>query len=622
LAEEQDAIGQGGPFSSEYRILASDGRVVWVRDEAVVVRDEEGEPPYWQGFIFDITNRKAAEEAVRRSKASLAESQRIAHLGTWEWNVVTGEVVWSDETFRIYGFEPNAFVPTFENLVEIVHPDDRSLLKAAIDDAIGGMRPYDLEHRVVRPSGEVRWVHRRAEVVRGEGDEPLRMIGTVHDITERRALEEQLEHQAFHDSLTDLPNRHLLMDRLGKALRRTRRRGHQAAILFMDLDDFKAINDSLGHELGDLLLVVVAQRLRRRLRLEEMLARFGGDEFVVLIEDVASPQDAAWVAERMVESLKEPFVVAGREMFLRASIGVALGSSRQKSPEDLLRDADTAMYEAKEQGLDYRVFDPAMYQRAVRRLELENDIRRAVKAEEFVLHYQPIVDLQSGEVREVEALVRWNHPERGLLDPDEFVPMAEESGLIIPMGERIFEEACRQAKKWQQEHPRMLMSVNLSARQLRRPDLATTVEDVLQRTGVEASCLSLDITETVYIDVLEGNTATLDELKGLGVRIAIDDFGVGYSSLAYLKRLPADTLKIDKSFLQGVGENVEDTAIVRTVIELAHMLGMEVIAEGVESWGKAALLEEMGCDFVQGFFFSEPLPPEAMQQYLAQERAS
>jgi diguanylate cyclase (GGDEF)-like protein/PAS domain S-box-containing protein len=608
----------------ERRYRCKDGTVILVDTSASVI-SYEGRMALC-AVSRDITERKEAEEALRRSKASLAESQRIAHLGTWEWDVVTGEVVWSEETFRIYGFEPNAFIPTFQMLVEVVHPDDKSILKAAIDDALAGIRPYDFEHRIVRPDGEERWVHRQAEVVRAEGGEPLRMIGTVHDITERKVLEERLEHQAFHDSLTDLPNRHLFVDRLKQALRRTRRKqGRQLAVLFMDLNDFKAINDSLGHEAGDLLLVVVAERLRRCLRPEDTLARFGGDEFVVLIEDVESPEDAVRVAERIVESLREPFVVEERELFLRASIGVALGTARQKSAEDLLRDADTAMYEAKEGRLGYRVFDPTMYERAVGRLEMENELRRAIEAEELIVHYQPIMSLQTGEVWGMEALVRWNHPERGLLDPWEFMAVAEQSGIVIPMGEQVLEEACRQAKAWQEEHPRILplvMSVNLSARQLQRPDISQIVERVLKKTGLEARYLRLDITETVYIKALEGNTQALDELKRMGVSISIDDFGTGYSSLAYLKRLPAKALKVDKSFVKGIGEDLEDTAIVGMVIELAHTLGMEVIAEGVESEAQATLLKEMGCDMGQGFHFSEPLPPEAATRFLAEERTS
>jgi diguanylate cyclase (GGDEF)-like protein/PAS domain S-box-containing protein len=610
----------------EHRIFTPDGEIRWQQWTDRALFDEEGNLVEYLSVGRDITDRKEAEEALRKSEARLAEAQRIAHVGSWEWDVAPDTVTWSDELYRIFGRTPQEFENTYESFLRYVHPEDREFIRRTIQEAYETGRPFAFEHRVVRPDGSVRVLQSRGEVLTGENGETVRMAGTAQDVTERKALEECLEHQAFHDSLTDLPNRHLFVDRLGQALRRTgRKKGHRVAVLFMDHDDFKAINDSLGHELGDLLLVVVAQRLRRCLRPEDTLARFGGDEFVVLIEDVESPDDAVRVAERIVEGLREPFVVDGREMFLRASIGVALGTSRQKSPEDLLRDADTAMYEAKEEGLAFRVFDPAMYQRAVRRLELENDIRRAVKAEEFVLHYQPIVDLESGEVRGVEALVRWNHPERGLLDPEEFVQVSEESGLIIALGERILEEACRRVKEWQEDHPRippLVVTVNISARQLGRPDIARSVERVLRESGLEARYLRLDITETVYIKALEGNTQALDELRRMGVSISIDDFGTGYSSLAYLKRLPANALKVEKSFVKGIGEDLEDTAIVRMIIDLAHTLGMEVIAEGVESEEQAELLKEMGCDLAQGFHFSEPLQLDAAVRFLTEERPS
>jgi predicted signal transduction protein with EAL and GGDEF domain len=371
--------------------------------------------------------------------------------------------------------------------------------------------------------------------------------------------------------------------------------------------------------------VVVAERLRRCLRPEDTLARFGGDEFVVLLEDVDGPDEAVRVAERLIDQLQYPFVLEGRELYAGASIGIALGGDRTASPEDLLRNADTAMYEAKSQAAassspGYRVFDPAMHERVLGRLEAENDLRRAIEAGEFVVHYQPIIQLDDGKSRGVEALVRWEHPQRGLLEPSEFVPIAEESGLVIPMGEQVLREACLRAKEWQVKHPRippLVMSVNLSARQLSRPELAQSVEGILKESGLEGSCLTLDVTETVYVKTLEGNTAALDSLRGMGVRISIDDFGTGYSSLAYLKMLPADAIKVDKSFVKGVGYEVEDTAIVRMVVDLAHTLGMEVIAEGVDSEEQARLLGEMGCDMAQGFYFSKPLSPQAASRFLA-----
>ncbi|CAA9469742.1 MAG: diguanylate cyclase/phosphodiesterase (GGDEF & EAL domains) with PAS/PAC sensor(s) [uncultured Rubrobacteraceae bacterium] len=621
LAADERFEAGGGRFDEEYRLLARDGSVVWVREQAVLVKDEAGEPLYWQGVLFDMTERKEAEEAVQRSATRLAEAQRLAHLGGWEWDIRTGEISWSDEAYRIYGLSPQELVPSFERFMEIVHPDDRELLEGVINGALDGHRAYDVEHRIVRPGGEVRVVHRQAGVVRGEGGEPLRMVGTVHDVTERKTLEGQLEHRALHDPLTDLPNRTLFVDRLEQALRRARRqRGRKVAVLFVDLDNFKVVNDSLGHKVGDSLLAVLAERVRWSLRPGDTLARFGGDEFTVLVEDIYDPADAVQVAERITAELRRPFVLEGRELFASASIGIALGESATKGTEDLLRDADTAMYRAKEERSGYCMFDPKMYERAVRRLELENDLRKAVESGEFAVLYQPIVRLETGETWGLEALARWDHPRRGLLDPSEFVPVAEESGLIIPIGNRVLEEACRRTKGWQDRYPRtppLILSVNLSAKQLRRPELAETTEYILRETGLDAGCLTLDVTETVYIKALEGNTPALDGLKKAGVRISVDDFGVGYSSLSYLKRLPADILKIDRSFTAGLGEDIEDTAIVRMVIELAHTFSMKVVAEGVESEEQAASLREMGCDMAQGYHFARPLRPEEVPGFLA-----
>jgi diguanylate cyclase (GGDEF)-like protein len=411
------------------------------------------------------------------------------------------------------------------------------------------------------------------------------------------------------------------LDRLGRALERTRRRrGHKAAVLFMDLDAFKVVNDSLGHEVGDLLLTVVAQRLGRCLRPEDTLARFGGDEFVVLIEDIDDLVEPVQVAERITQELRRPFIMEGRELYVAASIGISSGDAQTHDPDGLLREADTAMYWAKDKGGSYTMFDPTMYDRAFRRLEVENDLRRAIEQDEFVVHYQPIVRLDDGGIWRVEALVRWDHPECGLLNPDEFVPIAEESDLVVPMGEQVLEQACRWAVEWQRQFPRrtpLVLSVNLSARQLSRPDLAETVERVLGETGMGGSHLTLDVTETVYVKALAASMTIFDRLRGLGVGFSIDDFGTGYSSLSYLKRLPADTLKIDKSFVKGLGYDVEDTAVVRMIIELTHTLGREVVAEGVESAEQVALLKEMGCDMAQGFYFSKPLPPEEIPALLS-----
>jgi diguanylate cyclase (GGDEF)-like protein/PAS domain S-box-containing protein len=564
------------------------------------------------------------ENRVRASGASREE--RLYHsLVQYSSDIVAileadGSIRYiSPSVERMLGYRPEDLVG--KSAFDYVHPENIEFVSSSFakTQEISGVRP-PMEFRVRAGDGSWRHVEVLCNNLFSDSD-VQGMIVNVRDVTGRKRAEEQLRYQALHDPLTELPNRRLFVDRLQHALRRTRRRPErQAAVLFMDLYNFKVINDSVGHETGDKLLVGVAERLRNLLRPNDTLARFGGDEFTVLIEDIEDPADAMRVAERIVEGFREPFVLDGQEFFAAASIGIACGSARTAGPQKLLRNADAAMYRAKESGpLGYEVFDESMYLRAVGRLKLENDIRRAFLAGEFVVHYQPIVDLRSDEVQGVEALVRWNHPERGLLNPEEFIPVAEEIGLIVPMGEAVLEEACRWGVRWQQEHPRLaplLMNVNVSAKQLERPDLLTTVEGALQRTGLDPACLTLDITETVYVKVLGGNTAALNDLRRLGVKISIDDFGVGYSSLSYLKRLPADILKLDKSFVEGLGEDPEDTAIIQMVIGLARTLGIEVIAEGVHS-DAVTILKEMGCNLAQGFFFSEPLRPEEVPRFLA-----
>ena len=526
---------------------------------------------------------------------------------------------------RALGYDPGEAVGRM-NVFNHVHPDDLPRVLGEAEKALSkaGVATNKAEYRFRHKDGSWRWMEGAGTLLI---DSPAArgFVVSARDVTERKALEERLMHQALHDPLTGLSNRRLFVDRLGHALERTRRRkGRRVAVLFMDLDDFKGVNDSLGHEAGDLLLAAAAERLRGRLRPEDTLARFGGDEFAVIVEDVGDPDKAVRVAERIAEAFGDPFGLEGRELYISASIGIALGNAPDDTAEDLLRDADTAMYRAKESGAGHSVFDPAMRERAVGRLELENDLRRAVERGEFVIRYQPIVRLDGGAVCAVEALVRWEHPERGLLNPGGFVPAAEESGLIVPMGEQVLREACRTGRRWQEEHPRMpplVVSVNLSARQLARPDLAETVERTLAETGLEARSLSLDVTETAYVGALEGNTGALARLRGMGVGVSIDDFGTGYSSLAYLKRLPADAVKIDRSFVAGLGEDIEDTAIVGTVIDLAHTFGMEAVAEGVETEEQAGVLGQMGCDMAQGYHFARPLPPEAVPPFLVGQRS-
>jgi diguanylate cyclase (GGDEF)-like protein/PAS domain S-box-containing protein len=610
-------------FSEEYRLIAKDGSVVWVREEAVLVRDEAGEPMFWQGVIFDLTERKETEEALRRSEVSLAKSQRISHLGTWEWDVASGEVWWSDEAYRIHGVDPGEGIDLLEKVEEAFFPGDLPRYRRKIDEALSGeAEGYDYEHRIRRPDGEARWVHGQAEVVRGEGGEPLRMIGTVHDVTERKVLEDRLRRQAYYDHLTDLPNRQLFLDRLEQALARTeRRRGSGIAVLFLDLDDFKTINDTLGHATGDKLLVEVAKRLKRCLRSEDTLARFGGDEFTVLIEEVEGAAAALRVTQRITEKFQRPFVLDGRQLFVRLSIGIDLSDAETVSTDELLRNADTAMYKAKDEAVGYRVFDPEMHEQDLRRLELENDLRHALENKEFTLHYQPKFRLgQTDRIERVEALLRWEHPQRGFMLPGEFIPIAERTYLMNPIGRWVIKEACRQAKEWQERYPGeppLSVCVNISADQVRQPGLLEDVRSALEESNLKADRLVLEMTEGALLKDTQVIRTNFEKLKALGVRLAIDDFGKEYSSLSYLNRLPVDSLKIDRSFLESFGENPSNMLIVKAVISLAHSLGLEVTGEGVESAEQLELLRGMGCDFAQGYHLARPLPSEEIPALLS-----
>jgi diguanylate cyclase (GGDEF)-like protein len=441
-----------------------------------------------------------------------------------------------------------------------------------------------------------------------------------------QVAERALLHQAFHDTLTGLPNRALLADRLGQTLARRERRCAEAAVLFLDIDRLKWVNDSLGHAAGDQLLVDVARRLDSVLRPGDTVARFGGDEFVVLCEDLGSTGEALNVAERLRDALASPFHVRGREIALTASIGIALTStSSHDTPDALLRDADAAMYRAKERGRDrVELFDDHMRSRALARLETESTLRRAIEQNELRVHYQPVIDLPTGRATGLEALVRWEHPERGLVAPSEFIPVAEETGLIVGLGAFVLTEACTQVARWNNrrpDEPPLTVSVNLSAHQLRARGLRELVTEALQHSRLEPRLLCLEITETALVEDADSNRAALDSLKDLGVILAVDDFGTGYSSLLYLRRFPVDMLKIDRSFVLGLETNAEDTAIVSGVIGLAQALGLQAVAEGVETPEQAACLRRLGCPLAQGYHWSKPLTPRQTERWLKGHRA-
>jgi len=447
------------------------------------------------------------------------------------------------------------------------------------------------------------------------------------EIIERKRAETQLLHNAFHDTLTSLPNRALFIDRLGHAIERTKRRENCLfAVLFLDLDRFKVINDSLGHIVGDELLLTLAQRLTACLRSEDTVARFGEDEFTILLEDIQDISEATQVAERIQTELTRPFVLNEHEVFSTVSIGIALSSSSYHHSEELLRDADIAMYCAKNLGrARYAVFDPVMHTKAVGRLQLETNLRRALEQQGFQLYYQPIISLQTSQITGVEALVRWQHPERGLLCPSEFISVAEETGLIIPLGRWVLEEACRQMCIWHKQFPTqkgyLTLSVNLSVKQFIQPDLVKQVAGILRQTGLDAGSLKLEITESVIVENTEAATLILLELKALGVQLCMDDFGTGYSSLSYLHRFPIDILKIDQSFVSNMTVSEHNLQIIQAIVTLAHNLGVAVTAEGVETSEQLAQLKGLKCEFVQGYFFSYPVESSAVAALIAEQHA-
>jgi diguanylate cyclase (GGDEF)-like protein/PAS domain S-box-containing protein len=505
-------------------------------------------------------------------------------------------------------------------VMSFVHRDYHESVKRRINELRGGAdeTPF-LEEKLVRVDGSEVDVEVGAVRLNFQGEAGVQVV--ARDVSRRKQVEERLFHDAFHDTLTGLPNRALFMDRLRLAVgRAARAKQYLFAVLFLDLDRFKNVNDSLGHTVGDQLLVAIARRLERCLRHIDTVARFGGDEFAVLIDGVEDANDAVRVAERLQREVTTPINVGGLEVFTSASIGIALSSTGYELPEDVLRDADTAMYRAKAAGkARHEIFDTAMHDRAVALLQLETDLRRAVERGEFVVYYQPIVSLADDSVRGFEALVRWRHPERGLVTPAEFISVAEETGLIIPLGLWVLREACGQMTKWQAElgsTGALSLSVNISGNQFMQPDLVEQVKRILDETGFDPRRLQLEITESSVIENTETVTAMLVQLRSLGIRLSMDDFGTGYSSLSYLHRFPIHTLKIDRSFVSGCGAG-EENEIVRTIIMLARNMGMEVVAEGVETPEQLASLRDLNCEYGQGFFFSHPLDAETTTGLLA-----
>jgi diguanylate cyclase (GGDEF)-like protein/PAS domain S-box-containing protein len=503
-----------------------------------------------------------------------------------------------------------------------VHPDDVGPSVANINQLLKGKIPtFQTEKRYVHKDGHVvrvLWSVSQAQV---EGSNSVPLIFQIQDITDRKQAEEQLLHDAFHDGLTGLPNRALLIDHLKLTIARSKRNASlMYAVLFLDLDRFKLVNDSLGHLVGDQLLIGIARRLELCLRAGDTVARVGGDEFTILLEDLEDEGEANIIAERIQQELSVPFYLGGRDVFTTVSIGIAPSSRGYEQPEDILRDADTAMYRAKALGkARHEVFDEEMHALALNLLQMETDLRRAQERDEFIIEYQPIVSLNDFRVCGFEALLRWQHPERGLISPLDFIPVAEEGGQILQIGQWVLQQACAEMRRWQDSFPAdppLFVTVNLSAKQFAQTDLIDQVKSCLDQSGLDPNCLKLEITESVVMDNIETATAMLFQLRALGVRLSIDDFGTGYSSLSYLHRFPIDTLKIDRSFVTRIVNDKENIEIVRTILMLAENLGMDVVAEGVETQEQMALLRQLFCHSGQGYFFSKPMSVHQAEQII------
>jgi diguanylate cyclase (GGDEF)-like protein/PAS domain S-box-containing protein len=869
--EDARTNATGEPFRMEYRLLTRDARYVWIRDEAVLVRDDTGQPRTWHGVLFDITPRKEAETALRLALAA-------AKMGTWDWDLATGTLSWSEEAETLHGLPPRTFDGTYRAFLAGLHPDDRPGVERAVATALASGEDYETEYRVVDPNGATHWEYVKGTIVRDATGEAVRMTGValditarhqaeeevrrseerfrslvqnaadiiaiveadgtvryvspaverllgfraaeivgtrsfafhhsedaarvevafaealdrpgesvwfgmrarhtdgswhrlevtvtnhladpgigglivnardvterwqteqqlreaearyralveqiaaviyvddiegedqeritryispqieamlgytaaewvadrtlwaarihpddrqrtmaevvrttasgepfrveyrlyarngrivwvldeaipvhdvagrpvswrgiLHDVTERKALEDQLAHQAFHDALTGLPNRALFNDRLEHALQTAARHGEPVAVLFLDLDRFKVVNDSLGHEAGDRLLIEAGERFTSCLRTGDTIARLGGDEFAILVERITG-DEAQRAAERVLNELRSPFRLAGEEIFATASIGIALSAPERTTPGELLRAADVALYEAKRAGRATAVpYEPGMTVQSAAWIALDGDLRRAIERSELVVHYQPIVDLATHEIRTLEALLRWEHPTRGLISPIDFLPLAEETGLIEGIGTWVLEMACRHYQSWRRAYPTVTprtINVNLAARQLRDPKLPICVARALAAANLAPSCLRLEIVEAALVDDLRATSGTLRALRELGVRLAIDDFGAGASSLASFRELSADVLKLDRSFIRPLGGSAEDEAIVAAIAALGHRLGMRVTAEGIETEEQLAAARRAGCDSGQGFLLGRPVPADLVPDVL------
>ena len=605
----------------ETRRMRKDGMVLDVLLSVAPIRDMNKDVVGTMVVFADISRRKRAEAALRDSEAQLRLAMDSANMGSWYWNVGTSSITYSDGFGPLFGLPRGTVFSGYKEFITAIHPDDRAMTDAAIQRAMTIEDNFDMQCRVIWPDQTTHWLAVKGQATRGASGRAERVVGVTTDITTRKLTEERIAFLAHHDSLTGLPNRLLLQDRIGQAIALGHRNNTRVAVLFIDLDHFKNINDSLGHQLGDELLQMVATRIQRCLREVDTVSRLGGDEFVIVIPELADNKeednDLSAVAIKLLDTLAANFHLQTHDLHITASIGISIYPSDGDNAETLMRNADTAMYHAKECGRSqYQFFTGEMNIAAQQRLSLQTLLRRSLQSDDFSLHYQPLFSAANPRLLGFEALLRWRNPDGVTVRPADFISAAEDSGLIIPIGEWVIREACRTAARWQKCGYALRMSVNVSPVQLRRGSFVDTVTSALAESGADPRQLEIEITERVIVGGDAQSLSALREIDALGIQIAIDDFGTGYSGLSYLKQFPIDTVKIDQSFIRDLTLDPNDEAIVRAIIAMSKSLKLNIVAEGVEHAKQLSLLKELGCDMVQGYFFSKPMSEKEADTFI------